>query len=387
MAEVEKRNIIASEEATEEEKTSYLLHKQVFPKIGAKQDKPSIYDYKLEDLEQKMVEMGQKKFRARQLYKWLYEKRVHSFDEMTDVSKDFREVLKQTFNIYRPKVIIKEDSKDGTVKTLSRLFDGSDIETVLMRYEYGDSVCVTSEVGCNMGCEFCASGLIKKSRGLTAGEMVAQVLNMDEALRAKDPTSHVTHIVVMGIGEPMDNYQNVMDFVKIMNSPYALAIGARHITVSTCGVIPGILKFGKEGLQVNLAISLHAPNNEIRQKIMPINRAFPLEKLIPAIQQYTKDSGGRLVTYEYILLKGINDSPECALELANLIKPTFGFVNLIPYNPVKEKPYERSDWQTVKTFQTILMRHGIKTTVRKEFGTDIDAACGQLRARHEKVIK
>lgn len=185
---------------------------------------------------------------------------------MTDVSKDFREVLKQTFNIYRPKVIIEEDSKDGTVKTLSRLFDGSDIETVLMRYEYGDSVCVTSEVGCNMGCEFCASGLIKKSRGLTAGEMVAQVLNMDEALRAKDPTSHVTHIVVMGIGEPMDNYQNVMDFVKIMNSPYALAIGARHITVSTCGVIPGILKFGKEGLQINLAISLHAPNNEIRQK-------------------------------------------------------------------------------------------------------------------------
>lgn len=382
-----KNTISLSQEATEEEKTSFLLHKQVFPKSDAKLDKPSIYDYKLEDLETKMVAMGQKKFRARQLYKWLYEKRVHSFDEMTDVSKDFREVLKDTFSIYRPKVIIEEYSKDGTVKTLSRLYDGSDIETVLMRYEYGDSVCVTSEVGCNIGCEFCASGLIKKSRGLTAGEMVAQVLNMDEALRQKDPTSHVTHVVIMGIGEPMDNYENVMNFIKIINNPYALAIGARHITLSTCGVIPGILKFGKEGLQVNLAISLHAPNNETRNKLMPINRAYPLEKLIPAIQQYTKDSNGRLVTYEYIMLKDVNDTPECALQLAELIKPTFGFVNLIPYNPVREKPFERSGWQTVKTFQTILMRHGIKTTVRKEFGTDIDAACGQLRARHEKVIK
>lgn len=387
MPEEKKEKTLTVHDATEEEKTSFLLHRQVFPKIGSKQEKPSIYDYKLEDLENKMVEMGQKKFRARQLYKWLYEKRVRSFDEMTDVSKDFREVLKNTFDIYRPKVIIEEDSKDGTVKTLSRLFDNSDIETVLMRYEYGDSVCVTSEVGCNMGCQFCASGLIKKSRGLTAGEMVAQVLNMDEILRIKDPKAQVSHVVVMGIGEPMDNYDNVMDFIRIINSPYALAIGARHITVSTCGVIPGILKFGKEGLQVNLAISLHAPNNTIRSKLMPINRAYPLEKLIPAIQQYTKDSNGRLVTYEYILLKGINDSPECARELARLVKPTFGFVNLIPYNPVREKPFERSDRGTVKSFQSILMQCGIKTTVRKEFGTDIDAACGQLRARHMKVIR
>lgn len=382
------KTIISSEDVTKEEQEAFINHKQVFSNKEIKaSEKINIYGLRLDVLEQQMLALGQKAYRATQIYQWLYQKKVTSFDEMTDISSSFREVLKEKYEFYRPKVIIQENSIDGTIKTLSRLYDYSDIETVLMRYDYGDSVCVTSEVGCNMGCEFCASGLIKKSRGLSAGEMVGQVMNMDEMLRKKDPNLHVTHVVVMGIGEPMDNYNNVLDFIRILNHPKGLAIGARHITVSTCGIVPGILRFGKEGLQVNLAISLHAPNDEIRRKIMPVAKAFPLNKLMDAVIQYGKDSNGRRVTYEYILLKGINDSKENAKELAKLIKPTFGYVNLIPYNKVNEKPYERSDRATVKEFQNILLSEGIKTTVRKEFGSDIDAACGQLRAKHEKVIK
>lgn len=383
----EEKKIIHSGEATEEEKISFALHQQVFPKAGAKApEKPNIYGFRLDALEAEMVRLGQKPYRAKQIFTWLYEKKVTDFDSMTDISAQFREVLKANYEFYLPQTIIREDSSDGTIKTLSRLYDGSDIETVLMHYEYGYSVCVTSEVGCNMGCEFCASGLIKKSRGLTAGEMVGQVLNMDRLLKEKEPDKHVTHVVVMGIGEPMDNYQNVIDFIRIINDQKGLSIGARHITVSTCGIVPGILKFGKEGLQVNLAISLHAADDETRRKIMPIDKAYPLAKLIDAIMEYGKDSGGRRVTYEYILLDGINDSPEDAKKLARLIQPTFGYVNLIPYNPVREKPFKRSSRQAVKTFQDILIKSGIKATVRKEFGSDIDAACGQLRARHEKII-
>ena len=386
MAEEEK-TIKYHESVSEEEKLSFALHRQVFPKGGQDRAKPNIYGFRLDRLEAEMVGLGQKPYRARQIFNWLYEKRAKSFDEMSDISAAFREVLKEKYDFYRPQTIIEEDSKDGTIKTLSRLWDGSDIETVLMRYEYGDSVCVTSEVGCNMGCAFCASGLIKKSRGLTAGEMVGQVLNMDELLREKHPESHVTHVVVMGIGEPMDNYDAVLDFIRIINDQRGLAIGARHITVSTCGIVPGIIRFGKEGLQVNLAISLHAADDETRRKIMPIDKAYPLAKLIDAILQYGRDSNGRRVTYEYIMLKGINDSEEDARKLVELIRPTFGYVNLIPYNPVREKPFERSERETVKRFQNILLHAGIKATVRKEFGSDIDAACGQLRARHEKVIK
>lgn len=377
-----------SDEATEEEKQAFSAHRQVWGnKAAPAPEKENIYGIRLDRLEQEMIALGQKPYRATQIFTWIYGKRAGSFDEMTDISQSFREVLKSKYEFYRPKTIIEEDSKDGTVKTLSRLYDGSDIETVLMRYDYGDSVCVTSEVGCNMGCQFCASGLIKKSRGLTAGEMIGQVLNMDDALRQKDPTAHVTHVVVMGIGEPMDNYDNVLDFIRILNNPKGLNIGARHITVSTCGICPGIERFGKENLQINLAISLHAPNDEIRSKLMPINKAYPLKKLIDSIMVYGKESKGRRVTYEYIMLKGINDSVENARELARLIKPTYGYVNLIPYNPVREKPFQRSDRADVKAFQEVLLKSGIKATIRKEFGSDIDAACGQLRARHEKVIK
>lgn len=343
----------------------------------------SIYSYSLEDLTKLMQAMGQSTYHAKQIYSWLYQKRVHSFDEMSDVSKDFREKLKKEFDFSLPEMSVKQESSDGTIKCLFRLKDGEEVEGVLMHYVYGYSVCVSSQVGCNMSCAFCASGLLKKKRNLTPDEMLGQVLFYDEFLRKRDPNTHVTHVVVMGTGEPFDNYDNVLSFVRIINSQFGLDIGARHITISTCGVVPGILKFGKEGLQINLAISLHAPTNEIRDQLMPINHAYPLEQLIPAVMQYGEDSNGRRVTFEYILIKGINDSMECAKQLSKLIAPTFGYVNLIPYNPVIENGFERSPDENVELFHNYLLQKHIKSTIRKEFGSDIDAACGQLRAKHK----
>lgn len=342
----------------------------------------SIYNYSLEDLTKLMMALGQSSYRSKQLYSWLYQKRVKSFDDMSDISKDFREKLKTEFDFSLPGMCLMQESKDGTIKCLFRLSDGEEVEGVLMHYVYGYSVCVSSQVGCNMSCAFCASGLLKKKRNLTPSEMLGQVLYFDELLRSRDANSHVTHVVVMGTGEPFDNYDNVLSFIRIINSQFGLDIGARHITVSTCGVVPGILKFGKEGLQVNLAISLHAPTNEIRDRIMPINKAYPLEQLIPAILQYGKDSGGRRVTFEYILIKDVNDTIECARQLAKLIAPTFGYVNLIPYNPVMENGFERSPDDHIELFHNFLLQKHIKATIRKEFGSDIDAACGQLRAKH-----
>lgn len=340
----------------------------------------SIYSYDLESLTKIMLGKGESAFRSKQIFQWLYKKRVKDFDSMSDVSKSFREELKKEFDFSLPSVVRKEESKDGTIKCLFKLNDGELVEGVLMHYVYGYSVCVSSEVGCNMSCAFCASGLLKKKRGLTPDEMLGQVLYFDDLLKKQG--QNVTHVVVMGTGEPFDNYDNVLSFIRIINSPFGINIGARHITVSTCGVVPGILRFGKEGLQVNLAISLHAPNNALRNMLMPINLAYPLEKLIPAIIQYGKDSGGRRVTFEYILIKDINDTMECAKELFNLIAPTFGYVNLIPYNPVMENGFERSPDDHVTLFHDYLLQKGVKSTIRKEFGSDIDAACGQLRAKY-----
>lgn len=346
--------------------------------------KKNIYDLSLEQLTSEMVMLGQKPYRAKQLFSWLYVKRVDSFAAMTDVAAAFRAVLAEKYEILLPKVYKQQVSSDGTMKLLLELSDGHKVETVLMPYNYGDAVCVTSEVGCNMGCAFCASGLLKKKRGLTAGEMVGQVLTVDWLLREIDPDRHVTHVVVMGTGEPFDNYDNVIRFIRTVNSQFGLSIGARHITVSTCGVVPGILRYGAEGLQVNLAISLHAPTDEIRNTLMPINKVYPLSRLIEAVIRYGEDSGGRRVTYEYILLSGINDSDENASQLADLVAPTFGYVNLIPYNEVDENGFKRSSNNRIHRFQDILLQRGIKATIRKEFGSDIDAACGQLRARYEK---
>ena len=341
----------------------------------------NLYGVEIKKLEDMMTREGQKPYRATQLYTWIYEKNATSFDQMSDVSLKFREVLKAKFSLEIPTIFIRQDSADGTIKLLLELTDGAKVEAVLMRYSYGNVICVTSQVGCNMGCSFCASGLLRKTRNLEAHEMVGQVLVMNNLLREEGQGQRVTHIVVMGTGEPFDNYDNVLDFVRIANHPKGFAIGARHITVSTCGLPDKIRQYAREGLQINLAISLHAPNDEIRSRIMKINQVYPLEKLMPAVKEYEK-LAGRRVTFEYILLDGVNDSVENADELAKLIKGTLAYVNLIPYNPVIENAYRRSSDEKVHAFLDRLTKLGVTATVRKEFGTDIDAACGQLRAKN-----
>ena len=346
--------------------------------------KKNILGYTLPKLTEEFLALGQSKFRAKQVFGWIYGKKVYSFDAMTDVSKDFRNVLNSDYCVELPKIFTKQESNDGTIKVLLEMGDGAKVESVLMPYNYGDAVCVSSQVGCNMGCAFCASGLLRKERNLTTAEMVGEVLVMDSLL---EPLGRkVTHIDVMGTGEPFDNYDNVLDFVKIANDPFALEIGARHITVSTCGLCDGIKKYGKEGIQINLALSLHAPNDELRQQIMPIAKAYPFSKLIPALQEYSADSGRRL-TFEYIMLRDFNDTLDCAKQLVSFIRDNnlFAYVNLIPYNEVKEKPYRRSEKARVNAFVDYLKKNGINCTVRKEFGGDIDAACGQLRSKQVGV--
>ena len=258
------------------------------------------------------------------------------------------------------------------------------IETVLMHFNFGKSVCVSSQVGCNMGCTFCASGLLKKQRDLTAGEMTAQIMYIQRELEQEG--YRVDNVVVMGTGEPFDNYDNVMDFCKTINSDHGLAIGARHITISTCGIVPKIRAFAQEHLQYNLAISLHAPNDELRRQLMPVAHAYPMDELMKALDDYSVENHRRL-TFEYILLKGVNDSDAQAVELADLIRGKNAYVNLIPYNEVDENGYHTTDDRTALHFYDILMKHGVKATLRTKHGEDIDAACGQLRARHERADK
>ena len=342
----------------------------------------NLYGQEMEKLKALMVQEGQKPYRAVQLYTWLYEKRATSFDEMSDISLKFRETLKEKYCLNLPEIALKQVSKDGTIKLLLNLEDNSKVECVLMRYSYGCAVCVSSQVGCAMSCSFCSSGILGKQRNLKPEEMVGQVLVINELLRQENRGQHVTHVVVMGTGEPFDNYQNVMDFIRIINNQKGLAIGARHITVSTCGLVEGIKKYAREGLQTNLAISLHAPNNELRNQLMKINKSYPLEVLIPAVKEYEEISGRR-VTYEYLLLENVNDTKECAEELIELIKGTMGYVNLIPYNETNKNNYHRSSGNRVHNFLDYLMKGGVTATIRKEFGSDIDAACGQLRAKVE----
>ena len=339
----------------------------------------NLYGYKLEDLEELMISLGQKKYRATQIFKWIYERGVTNFDEMSDISLSFREVLKNEFTLSIPTIYKKQVSSDGTIKLLLSLGDDSKIETVLMRYNYGLVACVTSQVGCNMGCAFCASGLFKKQRNLEVHELVGQILVLNNLL--KEENKKITHVVVMGTGEPFDNYDNVMKFIRILNNPHGFVIGARHLTVSTCGLVEKIREYANEGIQINLAISLHAPSDKIRNKIMPISLKYPLDQLMDAVKYY-EATAKRRVTFEYILLEDINDSIENAKELAKLIKGTTSYVNLIPYNPVGELKYKRTSGNRVHRFMDALIKEGVNVTVRKEFGTDIDAACGQLRAKN-----
>ena len=341
----------------------------------------SIYDFDLETLTALLEENGFKKYNATQLFQWLYRHKVTSFDEMTNLSVKLREWLKENYSCEGLETLRLQVSRDGTRKYLFKLSDGSSIESVLMHYDYGDTICVTSQVGCNMGCTFCASGLLKKQRDLTSGEMCLQVLEVQKDVE-KDGV-RVSHIVVMGTGEPFDNYDNVLRFCRTVNHDLGLGIGARHITISTCGLVDGIRRFADEHVQYNLAISLHAPNDEIRSKIMPVNRRYPIAKLMEALRYYASQNNRRL-SYEYILLKGVNDTDECVKQLIELTKEFDVYVNLIPYNTVDEHGYVSTDYKTAMELYNKLMKNNVRCTLRQKHGEDIDAACGQLRSKYER---
>ena len=336
----------------------------------------SIYGMSLKDLEEYFLSHNDKKFRATQIYDWLYRKNVTSFDDMTNLKKDVIELLKNDF--YLRTLELKKVERDTLVnKYLFYLQDGEKIEAVLMRHDYGNSICISTQVGCNMGCKFCESGRLKKVRNLTAGEMTEQILQVQE-----DIGDRVSHVVLMGIGEPFDNYDEVTKFIEIINHDLGLAIGARHITVSTCVLIPKIKEFMNFPYQVNLAISLHAPTDELRRQIMPVANAYPLKDLMQTIREYIAKTNRR-VTFEYILLQGINDSKECAESLAKLVSGMNCYINLIPYNETENIGYKRSKEETIREFYDILKKNHTSVTKRKEFGSKISAACGQLRSKKE----
>lgn len=338
----------------------------------------NIYNLTREELEEYFISHDSKKFHANQLFSWLYEKRISSIFEVTDIKKEMLEQLSLDFSFSKLDLVQVERDID-VCKYLFELSDGEHIEAVLMKHDYGNSVCISSQVGCNMGCKFCESGRRKKVRNLETWEMVTQLLMIEEDLKAR-----VSHVVVMGIGEPFDNYDNLLRFFQIINHPKGLAIGARHITVSTCGIIPKILEFSHFPLQINLAISLHAPNDKLRNQIMPINRAYPLKKLLPALEEYLKRTNRR-ITFEYIMLAGINDTDECAKELAKLVGHLNCYINLIPYNETNNLEFKRSSTVQIMRFYDILKKNRLNVTIRREFGSKISAACGQLRSKKEEI--
>jgi 23S rRNA (adenine2503-C2)-methyltransferase len=349
-------------------------------------NKGSIYGLTFDQLVAWLAEKGFKKSRALLVWDWLYRKRVTAFSEMTDIKQDCLQVLDEHFAIQTLTEHLKQESADGTIKFLFKLMDGNLIETVLMRHKYGLSVCVTTQVGCNIGCSFCASGLLAKSRDLTSAEIVEQIMKVQFHLDSKGANEHVSHIVVMGIGEPFDNFKHMVDFIRVVKDQKGLDIAARHITVSTSGLADKIREFADSDLKTNLAISLHAPTNELRTRIMKINKAIPIEKLMSSIEYYLEKTNRR-ITIEYILLKDVNDGKEHAIQLAELIQHIrqLANVNLIPYNPVDEhSQYQRSERESVRAFYDTLKKQGISCSVRLEHGTDIDAACGQLRSKQIK---
>ncbi len=337
----------------------------------------NIYGYTLSKLEDYFLSIGEKKFKAVQVYEWLYKKRVTSISLMSNVKHDTLLKMEDYFLMDRIKIVAKKEGLD-VIKYLFELKDGNRVEAVLMKHDYGNSLCVSSEVGCNMGCAFCESGRLKKVRNLETYEMVLQILLVEE-----DTGIRVSHVVLMGIGEPFDNYDNVVSFVNIINSGKGIDIGARHITISTCGIVPKIKQFMKEEWQVNLAISLHAPNDEIRNRIMPINKAYPLEVLIETLKEYIKKTNRR-VTFEYVMLKDVNDSIECANELSHLLKGMNCYVNLIPYNETSHIEFKKSPKENISAFYDTLKKNKINVTIRREFGAKLMAACGQLRSNYEE---
>ncbi|MGN0973712.1 MAG: 23S rRNA (adenine(2503)-C(2))-methyltransferase RlmN [Bacilli bacterium] len=336
----------------------------------------SIYSLSLEDFENYFLSINEKKFKATQIFEWLYQKKVKTFDEMTNIKNEIREKLKQDF-YFEDLEIIKQETDIDVKKYLFRLKDNERIEAVLMYHNYGNSLCISTQVGCNMGCKFCESGRLKKIRNLSTSELVLQILKIEELIKER-----ISHVVVMGIGEPFDNYDNLIKFIEIINHNKGLALGSRHITVSTCGIIPKIKEFMNLKYQVNLAISLHAPTDELRSKIMPINKVYKLSDLIPTLKKYIEKTNRR-VTFEYVLLKGINDTDECAYALAKLVRGMNCYINLIPYNETNNIDFKRSSSIQINHFCDILKQSKINVTTRREFGSKISAACGQLRSKKE----
>lgn len=339
--------------------------------------KVSIYNYPFTKLEELLDANGFKKFRAKQIFDFLYTKRVESFSKMHNISNDLVNFLDTYFTIDSLYLEKRQESSDGTIKFLYRLNDDNFIESVVMPHDYGLSICISSEVGCSIGCKFCASGILKKKRQLTTSEMVLQVLECEKNLGKK-----ISSVVIMGIGEPFLNFDNVESFIKILNDSKALNFGARKITVSTSGIIPKIKEFADLGVKSNLAISLHSPFNDIRSSIMPINNKFPINDLMIAIKYYLFKTNRR-VAIEYLLIDGVNDRKKDALELIKLFKGMNVYFNLIPYNSVLETKFKRSKKENMLSFLNILKENKFDATLRKEFGHDIDAACGQLRAKNE----
>ena len=340
--------------------------------------KRDICELNSEELSEILInEFSEKRFRATQIYEWLHKKKAADFSDMTNISKDLRERLSKAFRItVMEPVEILTSKKDGTKKYIMRLYDNNVIESVFMKYKHGNSVCISSQVGCRMGCSFCASTIDGLVRNLSAAEMLAQIYAIE-----RDTGERVSNIVVMGSGEPLDNYDELVRFVRMISDDRGLNISQRNITVSTCGLVPRIRQLSEEGLQITLALSLHAPNQAVRERLMPVAKAYELSDVLKACEYYYEKTKRRL-TFEYAVVKGVNDNREEALQLAKLIKGMHGHVNLIPVNPVKERSYESPDKKDVYEFQAVLESHGINATVRREMGRDIDGACGQLRRRY-----
>ena len=331
-----------------------------------------------EELQKEMESIGEAKFRAKQIFRWLHVKYAENFEEMTDLSENLRNKLNDNYIIGGVKIVRKLVSKeDNTTKYLFELENNYIIESVFMQYSYGNTVCISTQAGCRMGCTFCASTLDGVEKSLTPAEMLAQIYAIE-----KDKGEKVSGVVLMGSGEPLDNYENVLKFIKLINCKDGKNMGQRHITLSTCGLIDKMYELADEQLQITLAVSLHAPNDEIRNRIMPISRAYPMGKLLEACRHYAEKTKRR-ITFEYALIKGVNDSAENARELASRLKGLLCHVNLIPVNDVKERNYVRSTNESIKKFEEILVSRNIETTVRRKLGSDIDAACGQLRKRYK----
>ncbi len=338
----------------------------------------NIKDYDLQELKKELNLIGEKPFRAEQIFKWLYEAKVKDFDEMTNLSIELRNKLKENYTMCNFNILKKQESSDGTKKYLFDVLDGNAIETVLMQYHHGKTICVSSQIGCKMGCKFCASTGIKFIRNLTSGEIVEQVLAVEQ-----DIGERISNIVFMGIGEPLDNYDNVINAIRIINNPKGLNIGARHISLSTSGIVPKIYDLANENIQCTLSISLHATNNEKRSSMMPVNDAYHIEELLQACKDYIKITNRR-ISFEYALAKDNNDNLDDAKQLVKLLKGMLCHVNLIPINKIENGEYTKSTNENIIKFRDYLNEHGIVATIRRELGSDIDAACGQLRRKNLK---